>query len=221
MADNALTPDLTPEAIDQANALLNFLVQRSVPNWNDLMKMTLTQKELEANNKLIEDILNKQDALLPPVGAVKGGTGIAKEEAGLPGEEGQRAIRLLKAANRLVQCGRGRGKCLVILDSTSVTANDFKNYVEQPKKAVAKVKPRGEEVLVPVETPEVDLTVDQLLKLARDKHRSVTQELADKNAIIRELEQRMAEYEGILAARQETINRLEKDLQERTAVTWQ
>lgn len=230
MADETLMPDITDESVEQANRLLTFLVDCSVKDWNGVMAATLNEKELEINHKTVEEKLAEYN-LTEPVGAVRGGTGIAKDDAGLPGEEGQRAIRMLKVSGRLVQCGRGRGKCLIVLNSTPVTMETFAGLTinaPAPKATIAR-KPRktreateapGDNTEAPPTEAE-DRDVLFHLKAARDGHRAVRAEMENLLRDMRKKDRQIAELEAVLVARDATINELENRLAERMATTWQ
>ena len=109
--------------IEQANTLLEFLVGAANRAWQAVMTETLSDEEFKWGSATLEKALNA-NSLEEPFGAFAGGTGAAKDQAGLDGESAQEAIRLLKDTGRLVQLGKGRGKCLIVLRPEPLEAAD-------------------------------------------------------------------------------------------------
>lgn len=148
-----LLHEITPETVEHANAILTLLVKeaKARPDWEEVMNETLAEAERDLNLDLIAD-RRETFRLAAPVGAVAMGTGALRAKTDLPGPVAQRAIQILKATARLVQCGRGRGKCLVVLQKTPL------NY--------EKLVPRHSAVAERLAREHLDST--DLLKLATD-----------------------------------------------------
>lgn len=232
MPDENLMTDITPENITQANQLLTFLVSKADTDYAKVMSNTLNDKEMEINSKSIEEKLAEFE-LTKPYGAVVGGTGIAKEQAGLPGEEGQRAIRLLKTGGRLLQCGRGRGKCLVILDKSPLDIKKMPAAAAPVERKPRARKATKTEVVATLAASRADgaqekgvsdlsdLPVEDILKLARDKHREMRRELEELRAESKKQARTIEELETTLDSRDVTIAALEKQLSETKVASWQ
>lgn len=110
---------------DLSNKFLALLVRKAKQrtDWSAVMLEELTDKEFEQNTKVVEEKLAYWGSHLgidKPVGAVVGGTGPLREGFDITGEQAQQAVQILKACGRLVQCGRGRGKCLVVMTTKPV-----------------------------------------------------------------------------------------------------
>lgn len=217
---------LTPELAEQANQMLSFLVAQSKKNWKKVMQETLSETEMELNVSKMEALLAEHD-LEAPVGAVPGGTGIAKEEAGLEGEEGQLAIQLLKGAGRLQQCGRGRGKCLIVLSDEPLEAG---TQTEEKKVATKKATKKQAVAEAPTETEEVEeVEIDMveannipaLLRAARDEYRRVKRDRDEAARTVRDLERQCADLNEVIAEREATIRHLEEQVEQQAVATWQ
>lgn len=132
--DNIMEPTVHPEVIADANRILSILAEKSreaeslnrtgdmVTRTDYVLIMMHTilggnEQELKRNREKLLGFTNAMGA--HPYGVVNFGTGVACDLAGITGERGQKAIRFLKAEQRLMQCGKGRGKCLVILSRIS------------------------------------------------------------------------------------------------------
>lgn len=206
MATDPILPDLTPEAFAQANRLLTFLVGEANPNYQAVMREVLSPDEFELNVKVLTAKLD-EFAIEAPVGAYAGGTGQAKGAVDLAGEDGQRAIRLLKVSGRLLQCGRGRGKCLVLLSAEPIDRKTF----ALPEKDKKNKPPRPETLPAAVATPPANMTLPP--------------DLADAlQALMTRAEQaelRATEAEGRLAAMEEELNQVAQQLRDAMAATWQ
>ncbi|HJS83782.1 MAG TPA: hypothetical protein VJ742_13215 [Nitrososphaera sp.] len=210
--DETLAADITAESLAQANDLLEFLVKKADKldkPWLDTLKGVLTDKELQVSHKAISERVEEL-GIDAPYGVVVGGTGLAKDEAGLAGEDGQRAIRLLKASNRLLQSGRGRGKALVILLETPISEKDFKSSASLASN------------LAKVTSEEID-DLDTLakIKLVQSDVRSMQSELAALRKELERVSKDRSELEKIVEARNLVIEDLEKKIAQQAATSWQ
>lgn len=150
---------LSPEQVRNANRLLEFLVSQANPDWQKVLTQGLTPTEMTQAEANVDAALNALD-IEAPVGAVVGGTGTAKDGAALPGEDGQIAVQVLKDQHRLVQCGRGRGKFLMVITEAPITDEMTLNVRD------AKVRPKAQqEELTPGARVEAD--IDELRTLVR------------------------------------------------------
>lgn len=224
MTVDEMFTDVTENAIEQANQLLVFLAERANKEWEGVFKEALGEAELELNLRNVAQALERSGASRP-VGAVFGGTGMAKAEAGLGGEDSQRAVRLLKQTGRLLQAGKGRGKALLVLDATPLEAKDFADAIA--KVGVAEPEPNR---VVPAvaERPKDFVAVDDvngLLKAAnvafRDlaaRYNELVRERSDMEARNDKLTQMVAERDARIAELEEHLGRT-KELAAQT--TWQ
>lgn len=119
--------DVTPQAIEQANKLIAFLAERIDPDWVKILQGNLTPSELDLNLGAIAATLTRLK-IEKPMGAIASGTGLIKADAGLEGEDAQRAIRLLKSTFHLIQAGKGRGKVLVLVHDKPLTLEEFDEW---------------------------------------------------------------------------------------------
>lgn len=209
----------TPELVQQANQMLTFLTEKSKKNVKKVMQDSLTEKEYELNLRNMEAKLAEFE-IEEPFGAVEGGTGVAKEEAGLEGEEGQRAIQLLKEHGRLQQCGRGRGKCLIILRS------DPLEQMTPPHQAAgvqldapAPVDEGGGAEEGP---PMVDATsITALTRAIRDLYRDRDKQLGTAQREVKALEKKVDEMTTELQSKDEELANLHNQMEHAQVATWQ
>lgn len=199
-----MTENFEPEVINSANKLLELLLSKREVDVVGVMKAELSESEFEHNVKTLRRKLQDMGAN-DAVGAVRSGTGIAKDEAGLPGELGQRAIQALKKSNRIQQCGRGRGKCLVILSSLPLEGEPAAEATPTQEQAEA-VEPDN----VPV-----------LLRHVRDTYRSMERQLKETNRENSNLTKKIEEMQQALEEKNEKIQELEGKAQTQAMATWQ
>jgi len=202
--------DFDPQTVQDANKVLAFLVGRMNKHYLDVMQEELTDSEYQHSYKGLRKLL--QDAgINEAAGAVAAGTGIAKEEAGLSGEAGQRAIQALKKSGRLQQCGRGRGKCLVILRADPLPEEENGEGEEH-----AKAAPTEEEKEV------VDANnIPSLLRLVRDNYRDIERQLRESHRNEQHMSKLIEELQQQIQEKDEQINQLENAAQMKAVATWQ
>lgn len=220
---DAMFNDVTLNAIEQANTLLKFLSERTYDDWENVLKNHLSERELEINLRNVTEALERL-GFERPVGAVVGGTGLAKAEAGLEGEDSQRAVRLLKQTGRLLQAGKGRGKALLILDATPLEAKDFAAAVARagvPDPAPAVVKP------VVQERPDDFVAINDvpnLLRAANNAHRDLVGRFEELARERKAHEQEITELRTTVDARDAEIATLKEEIDRRSrlaeATTW-
>jgi len=227
MADQ--TP-LTPEAVEHANVMLSFLSDQADPDWNKVMTETLTDSEVESNTRTMRskfDEFNIEDS--DPVGAVLGGTGVAKENSGLSGEDGQVAIQILKQTGRIQQCGRGRGKCLIVLSSAPVEPQSTSSpEPSAPVAAVAQEEPAQAVQQDPSPPEEVDESegmidasdVSTLARAIRDAHRSLQREFNETKRTVRKLEKDKKDLLTELEEEREKVRNMEAQLEHQQVASW-
>ncbi len=207
--------DFEPEVIQDANKLLAFLVGRMNKHYLDVMQEGLSDSEYDHNYRTLKK--NLQTAgLEAAAGAVAAGTGIAKDEAGLSGEAGQKAIQALKKSGRLQQCGRGRGKCLVVLTATLLPTEE-ENGQEQaePVQAVAaKVEEEEKDVAVADNIPS-------LLRNVRDQYRDLERQLRESRRNETHMSKLIEELRAQLDESNAKITELENMAQLKAVATWQ
>lgn len=121
--------DITEESIDQANTLLGTLTSFASSDWDGTLQAICSDSEYALNIKNIENAL-KELHQTGPIGLVVGSTAYAKELSGLPGEEAQRAIRILKLSNRIIQAGKGRGKGIIVVSNKPLSLQEFSHASE-------------------------------------------------------------------------------------------
>lgn len=132
---------LTDTQREHANRLLSYLDAHVEHNWQALMREHLDESEYGAVAAHIDAALRTYDERTLPVGAYIGGTGKAKEGAGIDGEDAQIAVQVLKDAHRLVQAGRGRGKLLILIDNEPLSTTQTR--VVRPTRVVGAATGRG------------------------------------------------------------------------------
>ena len=103
--------------LELADVILDLFSRRSSPNVDEIMRESLTDKVFLSNKSAIEEKLSSL-GLQKAHGAVASGTGIASEISDATPAEVRSAVKLLKVRNKIHQCGRGRGNCVVIIDNT-------------------------------------------------------------------------------------------------------
>lgn len=196
---------MTQDIVTASNELLKFLVSEADPSWREVMEKTLDDALMETNLTKMESTLATLDRE-EPVGAIAAGTGVIKDRAGFEGEEGQTAVQMLKDHGRVQQCGRGRGKCLLILS-------------DQPLDADAATPMKKEKKEAKVETPKVaaaDADFDELLVKAKAMHDQMINDIDTVRAERDELHERVTTLEDELRKRDEAI----EELKEKAVATW-
>jgi molybdopterin-guanine dinucleotide biosynthesis protein A len=143
LEEAGLSLEIDESILELANDFLKVLVTQARQNrdWQKILAKTLTDTEIEQNTRVVHDRL-EHFHLKTPIGAIIGGTGSLREGRDITGEQAQRAVQLLKGSGRLVQCGRGRGKSLVVLTDKPVPEDVLGRLApSQRKKPVAKKTP--------------------------------------------------------------------------------
>lgn len=136
---------LTDKQLVYANAILAHALGKAVV----YADTTVAQTFSDGSTAAIESVIKAQDKLgMSPWGIYVGGTGLLKEEAGVPvGEDGQIAIQALKDNGRLIQLGRGRGKLVVLFNVKELTVGStYRNRASTRRASKADVVSLGEKV---------------------------------------------------------------------------
>lgn len=192
----------TETDIENANRVLEFLVEHADKNIESVMAENLEKSEFDLNKENMAKNLetaNREEAF----GAIAQGTGVVKDEVGLDGEPGQRAVKLLKERFRIQQCGRGRGRVLIILDPTPVEAQvEEQETTDEP----VKVEEMG---VYQQETEDFDELLDKI----RSHHHTAVDALADRDQTIAELTARVEEMST-------KIDELSENLEVANTATW-
>jgi len=217
--------ELTQETIDNANKILSFLISRSHDDWRQVMEDKLEGKEFETNHTNVAKKLKKFH-LDEPVGAVAAGTGVIKQEVGIEGEAGQKAINALKEAGRLLQCGRGRGKCLIVLSSNAIL--DLPKLAE-PTEVPEEVKDQAPQEETPEPVGQVEASSDDMIeannvsaltRAIRDNYRNMSKRVNELTRRCKTLEKQNAAYEQQIDEHVATIANLESQLEQQKVGSW-
>jgi len=195
--------------INDANAILTVLASNA-ENFTAVAATTLTDAEQETAFKKLDHTLNKLGkGALDVVGARAFGTATAASSAGVYGEAGQQAIRMLKENDRIQQCGKGRGKCIIIIDSTPLPAAP-----EQVISATA-TENTDETIEEPADPDEEEvLSVPVLLRKARDEYRKTERGLKSSEREVTRLRKTIEEKD-------QEIVELKEQLHNHAAFSWQ
>lgn len=188
--------EMTANVVADANRVLEFLAAHAQANWTEVLTQVLPESEVDSNVERINEKLAHLD-LLTPVGAVAGGTAVFKDETGIEGEHAQNAVALLKEQFRLHQCGRGRGKALVILSPEPLEGHVAHHAVGT---AVTPAQAQGDD------TDEVPQDVPAMLRHASDAYRAQ--------------QTRIAQLEKALAEREAAMMDLRQKLEQVQLTTW-
>lgn len=208
--------DVTPAALDQANALLAWLNGNVTATWRPVLARELTPTEFDRNLERIAEACGGQGDV---IGVFEGGTGALRDAAGMAGEDSLRAVRLLVRARRLIQAGRGRGKALILISDTPVTEADFEGPRTPARGAASSASlpsagPNGAEATAltrnngPVVGFSLATDVPGLLKTARDGYVALVGAYNDLVAENIRLEELVAEarHQIALLERQANLN---------------
>lgn len=191
---------LDETTVEDANNLLAFLSNKICDEeYQTVMRKELDDTEFAHSMKILKKIL-RQNNLESPAGVVASGTGIIKEEAGLSNEAGQRAIRALKQTQRIQQCGRGRGKCIVIITTTGISSDITQPEEDEGFKRVQ----------------DVPATLREL----RDIFRGQEEEIALQKESLQKTERTIEELNSQLNDRDRKIEELQNQLRLKTVTTW-
>lgn len=197
-----------------ANTLLAFLVGRMNKHYLDVMQEELTDSEYKNSYKTLQKLLNDNN-LPEAAGAVAAGTGIAKEEAGLSGEAGQQAIQALKQSGRLQQCGRGRGKCLVVLRTEPLPTEEGGEGEEQAKPQPVETNAEEEQEVVDANN------IPALLRCVRDNYRDLERQLRESRRNEAHMSKLIDKLQQEINEKDEQISQLENAAQLKAVATWQ
>jgi hypothetical protein len=115
--DAHLVEDINATTLDDANRVLTEMEARARRDVDRIMQRTLSDTELERSRQLVA---RQQDAFgwTDAVGVMAGSSKPIRDDLRLAAHAATKAFQVLKATGRVVQCGRGRGKCWVILSHT-------------------------------------------------------------------------------------------------------
>lgn len=115
---------LDAQTVQYANQILSYLVEASSPQVHATLQGVLNETDLEWNLRQVANLVGRLDtADQVELRAFVGSTTSAITGAGLSASSvTQQALRALKASQRIVQCGKGRGKAIVIMQATPLEA---------------------------------------------------------------------------------------------------
>lgn len=178
------------DVVAQARTLLSFLEKNSDKNWTQVMTKTLTEGEREATHAGLAKLLAPLGRDVP-YGAFAGGTGALKEAAGLDGEHAQEAIKFLKSANRLLQVGKGRGKCLIAVNVDELGDEEIRATLQllQPDRAPRKSTAPVEKVPdPPVQDDEAVTAMFRAIERVLEEKRELKRENVELKTILAEFD---------------------------------
>lgn len=210
-------------AINQANFVLGWLVGEAMKygdtlpgvTWAERLSPLLNDKEFESARKAIRQKLPTAEGVEIPVkGIVPAGTTIANEALPLAQKgEAAAAINLLKSTDRILQCGRGRGKALVILSNDPLPL-DTQVPDETTKAAVSSESDEDIEVIMANDIPN-------LLRAARDEYRNLKRRAEEAERNLSTAKNRVQELEVQIEGKDAEIEGLQRRLQQQALTTWQ
>ena len=223
---------ISPELLNTANALLEWLVSNANSDWERILSQTLDNtKEAETNAARARRTLERLNRS-EPVGALVGGTNIAKTEAGFEGELATEAMQLLKQTNRVQQAGRGRGRALIVLDGRPLDGDEdadmpVPSQAEPVEAATPAPLPAAEVLTDTTDTSERNgeamIPADNLpalLLAARDTYRSLTHKLEEAQRELRRSEAARAEMAAEISELAARTVALQEQLDEQAVSTW-
>lgn len=206
------------ELVTTANRALEALSGVIIAdNWQQVLTGSLSGTALDTNIKAVDDKLH-EIGVEEPVGAVEGGTGMIRDMlADIDGEHAQEAIKLLKFHNRLHQCGRGRGRCLVLLDNTPLASGveAAGGLIPERIRTVDRLEVAEEPVEVEAEQSEdgrVDpRDVNTMTRLLREHFHDAQQRIRELARMNENAHTRISELQSQLAERDAKIAELERN----------
>ena len=216
------TKRVSAEVVETADRILAWLKDRAEPNWEQVLhNAELPGKEAQTN-------IDRANALGEPMGAVPFGTGFVKEQAGVDGEVGQEAIQHLKALNRIMQVGRGRGRALIIINAEPLNgdAEQVEPVVDLQVDADAPAPMPADEVLAengqgndePAMVPADNLPA--LLAAVREISRANARRVDEVERELRRVNASKDELQAEITELTESNRALQERLDEQTLGTW-
>lgn len=183
---------MTTEIVENANTVLRYLNNHVSDNVNSILEDVLDDaRQVESN---IERMATKLQHLgrREAVGAIAGGTGALTDNAGLEADAGQDAIRLLKEEDFIQQCGRGRGRAIILLTNEFLDTTEIEETEQTaPAEEAIEEPDLDDEAEMPAEVGPHTL-LPRLLREASDEYRAVQHELRRQHRMIRERDEEIA-----------------------------
>lgn len=222
-----MTPSVN-EVVSDANTILNTLCERALGKgaWKEeVMGSGLAPERADAT---IERVLNKKEEfkLGDPVGVVRMSTTAIKEAVQLTAERSAAALQLLKDTGRVVQGGQGRGKCFVVLSNEGLVPEALppevaNNLVADIELTALELVDQLRVRLIQDEdenTTQVDEAEMQRVQAEHDKVKQWAETLlAENSTLTRQLDEARVK----VGSQEEIIQKLERQLAEKTVSTWQ
>lgn len=201
------------EFLDAANFILDILAEDTEANAPGAVLSTVLN---ETEQKTAEKNLVKSLKAIKKdkgVGVIGHGTtyidNICKMHKALEQANPKEIVTLLKGSNRILQCGRGKGKAIVVLQREHIDMNELNHLIKAELLTVSDAEKTE------VKNNEgIKLDVVGMLRHIEDKHRYLEKlnvELKDEvNVLTKAIEEKDAK-----------ITEIEKELQMKTIATWQ
>lgn len=189
-------------------ASINYLHTNAKPDVRAVLEEEFEdQDQVELNLNRLNRTLTQlgQDQA---VGAVAIGTGVLRDDVNLDLDVANEAIRWLKEQGVLQQCGRGRGKVLILIRSSFTIGEDHFVWTAEEEAAPAEAEAEAAEAAVVVESssPMQNLiSAVEVLNLLAGQITEVVKELQNTDAHL---------------ALQAEIRELKTRLEQQAAMSW-
>lgn len=200
------------ELLKATNFVLNLLLKDTIGNEPGAVLSTVLNEteQKTAEKNLVKALkLTKRDKA---VGVIGHGTtyidNICKMYQEIGAISSKDMINLLKVSNRILQCGRGKGKAIIIVQDELIQMDELDKLIELNTITFS------EEIKAQKDNKVPDLDVVGMLRKIEDEHRY----LHESN---KKFEEEIATLNGIIKEKENKIKVIEKELQMKTIATWQ
>lgn len=173
------TTQVTDDELEIANRILIYLGAKVTPLWVETLDLEFEASESEVIQRNVGVAMARLD-VRRPLGTYVNSTYALRDAMGITDTPTfKNAIALLKNYDRIVQCGRGRGKAIVLVSDKllNVQTTTVQTIpVNTPPKPIGKatVKIAGEDMMI---LPMQQVAKDNVVLIAPDAMDNLTQEL--------------------------------------------
>lgn len=214
------------QIVNDSNKVLKYLVQNVDPDWDTVLRANLNDSEYKT---AVDNAVRMHKKHATPGfdihGAVGYGTGQLLDFNNINAGDGRVVLKILKARGSLLQCGRGRGKALVLVhyNKDYVSEQEVLQHlgITQPEQPELFVEPpQLQELKVEVEAGAAKGNVANLLRDATDEFRHMHQELTECKRLLSQKDARIKNLLGELEAKDLKIADLTGKLDQIALTNW-
>jgi len=201
-------------AVDAVHSVLSLLLSEMKTDWESVMGETLTEPETRIAMAAVAERQQTFHTGLP-MGAVPMSTEALRARSEISQADMQLGVQVLKTVGRMVQCGRGRGKCLLVLSDAPINLAMIKaqrmaaaqevmgelEALDLLKAAIDRIKADKKRQAEEIKVIKADAATKAAAKAEAGKVKELTAELKLKDAQVALLNKRVDNLEQELAER--------------------